>query len=345
MKHFFLTLLTIGCSLLGITGKTWAEEITGAGASFPAPLYAKWASDYNKATGNKINYQSIGSGAGIRQIEAKTVTFGASDAPLTDAEILDKKMVQFPTVIGGVVPIHSIRGILPGELKLTGPILADIYLGKIKHWDDPAIVAINKKLKLPNKPILVVRRSDGSGTTFLWTHYLSQVSPEWKEKVGAGKAVNWPSGAGGKGNEGVAAFVNRLPNSLGYVEYAYVKQNQMKFVTLQNLSGNFVSPSSETFKAAATNAKWEESFYQILTNQPGKQAWPISGATFIMMHTRNKDADAVKTALQFFDWAYQQGDNAAQGLDYVPMPPNVKDAIRNSWNNIRDSADKPINWK
>src|SRR5512133_3989445 len=254
-------------------GLAAAQSATGAGASFPAPLYAKWAADYNKATGVKINYQSVGSGAGIKQIDAKTVDFGASDMPLTDEVLAKKGQMQFPTVIGGVVPVVNIKGIAPGQLTLTGQVLGDIYLGKITKWNDAAIASLNPTLQLPDAAIAVVRRADGSGTTFIFTNYLSKVNAEWKSKVGEGTAVNWPTGAGGKGNEGVAAFVQRLPNSIGYVEYAYAKQNKLTYATLQNAAGTFVAPEDDTFKAAAAGADWKKSFYQVLTNQTGKDAW------------------------------------------------------------------------
>ena len=322
-----------------------AQEATGAGASFPAPLYAKWAADYNKATGVKINYQSVGSGAGLRQIEAKTVDFGASDMPLKDEDLEKKGLVQFPTVIGGVVPVVNIKGVAPGQLKLTGQVLGDIYLGKITVWNDAAIKALNPSLNLPDAPIAVVRRADGSGTSFIFTNYLSKVNAEWKAKVGEGTAVNWPTGAGGKGNEGVAAFVGRLPDSIGYVEYAYVKQNKMNFVQMQNAQGAFVSPDDLTFKAAAASADWSKSYYQILTNQAGKTAWPISGATFILMHLKqDKPANASET-LKFFNWAYANGGKAAADLDYVPMPPSVIAAIQKSWGEIKDGAGKPVAFK
>ena len=278
-------LVASGCllSLLSTTA-VWAQEITGAGASFPAPIYSKWAADYNKATGVKVNYQSVGSGAGIKQIDSKTVDFGATDMPLTDEELVKKGQIQFPTVIGGVVPVINIKGINPGQLKLTGQVLGDIFLGKITKWDDAAIKTLNPTLALPDAAIAPVRRADGSGTSFLFTNYLSKVNAEWKTKVGEGTAVNWPTGAGGKGNEGVAAFVGRLPNSIGYVEYAYVKQNKMTYALMQNSTGAFVSPDDTAFKAAAAGADWSKTFYQVLTNQPGKDSWPISGATFILMH-------------------------------------------------------------
>jgi len=323
----------------------FAQDVTGAGASFPAPLYAKWASDFNKATGVKINYQSVGSGAGLKQIEAKTVDFGASDAPLKDDELQAKGLMQFPTVIGGVIPVVNIPGIKPGELKLNGQVLGDIYLGKITKWNDPAIKALNGSLALPDAAIAPVRRADGSGTSFLFTNYLSKVNAEWKSKVGEGTAVNWPTGAGGKGNEGVAAFVNRLPNSIGYVEYAYVKQNKMVYAQLQNAAGNFVSPEDNAFKAAAANADWSKSFYQVLTNQAGKDAWPITGATFILLHkAQDKPANAT-TVLKFFDWAYKNGDKTADDLDYVPMPDAVKSTIAKAWGEVKDASGKPVAFK
>ena len=323
----------------------FAQDVTGAGASFPAPLYAKWASDFNKATGVKINYQSVGSGAGIKQIEAKTVDFGASDAPLKDDELQAKGLMQFPTVIGGVIPVVNIQGIKPGELKLNGQVLGDIYLGKITKWNDPAIKALNGSLALPDAAIAPVRRADGSGTSFLFTNYLSKVNAEWKTKVGEGTAVNWPTGAGGKGNEGVAAFVNRLPNSIGYVEYAYVKQNKMTYAQLQNAAGTFVSPDDSAFKAAAAGADWNKSFYQVLTNQAGKDAWPITGATFILMHkVQDKPANAT-TVLKFFDWAYKSGDKTADDLDYVPMPDAVKASIAKAWGEVKDASGKAVAFK
>ncbi|MEJ8813403.1 phosphate ABC transporter substrate-binding protein PstS [Variovorax ureilyticus] len=320
----------------------FADEATGAGASFPAPLYSKWAADFNKATGAKINYQSVGSGAGIKQIDAKTVDFGASDMPLSDDELKSKGLLQFPTVIGGVVPVINIQGIKAGELKLNGQVLGDIYLGKIAKWNDPAIKALNPSLNLPDSAIAPVRRADGSGTTFLFTNYLSKANPEWKAKVGDGTAVNWPTGAGGKGNEGVAAFVNRLPNSIGYVEYAYVKQNKMNYAQMQNKDGNFVSPDDSAFKAAAAGADWSKTFYQVLTDQSGKESWPITGATFILMHkTQDKPAQAA-TTLKFFDWAYKNGDKTAGDLDYVPMPDKVKGVITTAWGDIKDASGKPV---
>lgn len=346
MKLSVIRVLVAGVVSAGAFSSAMAQqEATGAGASFPAPLYSKWASDYNKATGVKINYQSVGSGAGLRQIEAKTVDFGASDAPLKDEELAKKGLVQFPTVIGGIVPVVNIKGIAPGQLKLSGQVLGDIYLGKISKWSDPAIKALNPSLALPDEAIAPVRRADGSGTSFGFTNYLSKVNAEWKSKVGEGTAVNWPTGAGGKGNEGVAAFVGRLPNSIGYVEYAYVKQNKLTYALLQNSAGNFVSPDDSTFKAAAAGADWSKSFYQILTNQPGKDAWPITSATFILFQKNQDKPVQAATALKFFEWAYKSGDKTASDLDYVPMPDSVKNVILKSWGDIKDTSGKAISLK
>jgi phosphate transport system substrate-binding protein len=292
-----------------------AADITGAGATFPYPIYAKWADAYKTQTGIGMNYQSIGSGGGIKQIKAKTVDFGASDMPLMPEELNKEGLMQFPAIVGGVVPVVNLEGVAPGQLRLTGRVLADIFLGNIKTWNDPALAALNPDLKLPASAITVVRRADGSGTTFIFTNYLSKVNPDWKSKVGEGTAVNWPTGAGGKGNEGVSAFVQRLPNSIGYVEYAYAKQNKMNTVQLRNQAGNYVVPDDANFKAAAAGADWSKSFYQVLTEQPGKDAWPITGATFIMMHkVQDKPAQAA-AALKFFDWAYNQGDKMAAELE------------------------------
>jgi len=323
-----------------------AQDVTGAGASFPAPIYAKWADAYHKATGARINYQSVGSGAGMKQIRAKTVDFGASDAPLTDEELAKDGLIQFPTVIGGVVPVVNIKGINPGQIKMTGQVLGDIYLGKIAKWNDAAITSLNPGVALPDAAIAVVRRADGSGTSFNFTNYLSKVNVEWKSKVGEGTAVNWPTGAGGKGNEGVSAFVTRLPNSIGYVEYAYAKQNKMSHVLLKNQAGNFVSPSDDAFKAAAAGADWNKSFFQILTEQPGKDSWPITAATYIMMHKAQDKPAAAAGTLKFFDWAFASGDKMADDLDYVALPTAVKDLIRKQWaDNLKDAGGKVISYK
>ncbi len=327
------TAATLGLASLGLVAaiNVQAQDITGAGASFPAPLYAKWAADYNKETNIKINYQSVGSGAGLKQIEAKTVDFGASDMPLKDDELKSKGLVQFPMVIGGVVPVVNIKGIAPGQMKLTGQVLGDIYLGKITKWSDAAIKTLNPTLALPDEAIQVVRRADGSGTTFIFTNYLGKVNKEWLDKVGAGTAVNWPVGAGGKGNEGVAAFVGRLPNSIGYVEYAYVKQNKMTFALLQNTANSFVAPDDLAFKAAAAGAEWSKSFYQILTNQPGKDAWPISGATFLLLQAKPVDMAKTQAVLKFVSWSFKNGDKTASDLEYVPLPATVKTQVEKSW--------------
>ena len=332
-----------GLVSLAVMGAAFAAEVTGAGASFPAPVYSKWAEGYQKATGNKVNYQSIGSSGGLRQINAKTVDFGASDAPLKDEDLTKSGLVQFPTVIGGVVPVVNIPGIKPGELTMTGPVLADIFLGKIKKWNDPAIQSLNPKAKLPAQDILVVRRADGSGTTFIFTNYLSKVSDEWKSKVGEGNSVNWPTGTGGKGNEGVSAFVQRLGGAIGYVEYAYAKQNKMAHMTMKNADGAVVSPSEESFKAAAAGADWKKTYYQVLTNQPGKAAWPITNATFILMHQKQDKPEQAAEALKFFDWAYTNGGKMASDLDYVPLPTSVINQIRATWKaNIKDASGKPV---
>ena len=333
---------------LGLTlsvGMAFAEDVTGAGATFPAPLYAKWADVYNKATSVRINYQSVGSGAGLKQIRSKTVDFGASDMPLKDDELAKDGLVQFPTVIGGVVPVVNIKGIQPGQIKLTGQLLGDIYLGKVTKWNDPALTALNPGVPLPDAAISVVRRADGSGTSFIFTNYLSKVNAEWKSKVGEGTAVNWPTGAGGKGNEGVAAFVGRLPNSIGYVEYAYVKQNKMTYTLLKNKDGQFVPPDDSNFKAAAASADWSKSFYQVLTEQPGKDAWPLTGATFIMMHKAQEKPGQAAATLKFFDWAYANGDKYAAELEYVPLPDSVKNLVRKEWGEIRDASGKMVAFK
>lgn len=339
-------ILPLGIAALAFSGLAAAQDVTGAGATFPAPLYAKWASDYNKATGVKINYQSVGSGAGIKQIDAKTVAFGASDMPLKDEDLAKKGQVQFPTVIGGVVPVVNIKGVEPGQLRLNGQVLGDIYLGKITKWSDPAVKALNPNLALPDAAISPVRRADGSGTTFIFTNYLAKVNPEWKAKVGEGTAVNWPTGAGGKGNEGVAAFVGRLPNSIGYVEYAYVKQNKMNYALMQNSAGQFVAPDDTAFKAAAAGADWSKSYYQILTNQPGAQSWPITGATFILMHKVQDKPEQAAATLKFFEWAYKNGDQTASALDYVPMPDSVKTQVMKLWaSEIKDGSGKMVAYK
>ncbi|MDB5891907.1 MAG: phosphate transporter substrate-binding protein PstS [Polaromonas sp.] len=332
----------IGAAMLPMSQNAVAQEITGAGATFPAPIYAKWASDYNKVTGVKVNYQSIGSGAGIKQIDSKTVDFGASDMPQTDDVLAKKGQMQFPAVIGGTVPVINVKGVAPGQMRLDGQVLGDIFLGKITKWSDPAIKALNPGLTLPDAAIAPVRRADGSGTTFNFTNYLSRVHPEWKAKVGEGTAVNWPVGAGGKGNEGVAAFVNRLPNSIGYVEYAYVKQNKMTYTLLKNRDGVFVAPDQAAFAAAAAGADWNKSFYQLITDQPGKNAWPISTATFILMQLKQDKPAAAAEVFKFFDWAFKNGDQSAAALDYVPIPDTVIGTIQKAWGQVTDASGKPV---
>ena len=322
-----------------------ALDISGAGATFPYPIYAKWADAYKKETGVGMNYQSIGSGGGIKQIQAKTVTFGASDMPLTPAQLQKDGLVQFPTVVGGDVPVANLEGIKSGDLTLDGPTLARIFLGEIKAWNDPAIQKLNAGAKLPNQPIVVVHRSDGSGTTFIWTDYLSKVSADWKSKVGANTAVEWPTGLGAKGNEGVANNVAQTKGAIGYVEYAYAKQNNMTTINMINKSGKAVAPKAAAFQAAAANADWEkaEGFYVILTDEPGAESWPIAGATFILLHKQPKDPAAATEALKFFKWAYTKGDRMAQELDYVPMPDNVVAAIEKVWaTEIRDAGGKAL---
>jgi phosphate transport system substrate-binding protein len=343
--NFKMIRTAVAVSLALISGSVLANDVTGAGASFPAPLYSKWAAAYSTATKVQINYQSVGSGAGIKQIKAKTVDFGATDMPLNDEELAKEGLLQFPTVIGGVVPVVNIKGIQPGQIKLTGELLGNIYLGKVTKWNDPAIVALNPGVPLPDAAIAPVRRADGSGTSFIFTNYLSKVNAEWKAKVGEGTAVNWPTGAGGKGNEGVSSFVQRLPNSIGYVEYAYAKQNKMSHVALKNAAGNFVEPDDLTFKAAAAAAEWNKSFYQVLTNQAGKDAWPLTGATFILMHKSQDKPAQGASALKFFDWAYANGDKAATDLEYVSLPAAVKDLVRKQWGAMVDTAGKPVSYK
>ena len=343
MNSFLLRSATAALSLIATA--SFAQDVTGAGATFPAPLYAKWADAYNKANGARMNYQSVGSGAGLNQIRAKTVDFGASDMPQKDDQLAKDGLVQFPTVIGGVVPVVNIKGIAPGQIKLTGLVLGDIFLGKITKWNDAALTALNPGVPLPDAAISVVRRADGSGTSFIFTNYLSKVNPEWQAKVGEGTAVNWPTGAGGKGNEGVAAFVNRLPNSIGYVEYAYVKQNKMTYTLLKNKDGNFVEPDDANFKAAAASADWSKTFYQVLTEQAGKEAWPLTGATFIMMQKVQDKPVNASNALKFFEWAYINGDKMAAELEYVSLPDAVKSLVRKQWAEIKDASGKPVAFK
>jgi phosphate transport system substrate-binding protein len=341
-----LSSIGLSAALLS-AGVAYAGDITGAGATFPYPIYAKWAEAYKTQTGIGMNYQSIGSGGGIKQIQAKTVDFGASDAPMNPDELALAGLVQFPTVVGGVVPVVNIPGIAAGQLKLDAKVLVDIFMGKITKWNDPRIAADNAGVALPAETITVVHRADGSGTTFIFTTYLSQVSTDWKRSVGGDKAVSWPVGTGGKGNEGVASYVQRIKNSIGYVEYAYALQNKMTFTQLKNRDGQFVSPSDSSFKAAAANAKWskETGFYEILTNEPGKDSWPITGATFILMQKSSAKPENTVEVLKFFDWAYSNGDKMANDLDYVPLPKNVVGMIRDAWKTqIKNESGKAL-WK
>ncbi len=338
---------SIGVALSAAALSAQAVDITGAGASFPYPAYAKWAAQYHKETGSRINYQSIGSGGGQQQIIAKTVDFGASDDPMKAADLTENNLLQFPAIIGGVVPVINVNGIKPGELKISGEVLANIYLKKITKWNDDATKALNPDVELPNASIIVVHRSDGSGTTFNWTNYLSKVSSEWKETVGEGKAVKWPVGQGGKGNEGVAAYVRQLKNSIGYVEYAYAKQNNLSWTQMQNKDGNFVQPSQDTFAAAAANADWSSApgMGVVLTDEPGADSWPITAASFILMHKNQDKPNNGKAVLEFFDWAFKNGKEMAAELDYVPMPDSVVTQIQDAWKAEVKAADGTQIWQ
>jgi phosphate transport system substrate-binding protein len=321
-----------------------AADITGAGATFPYPIYAKWADAYRKATGVRLNYQSIGSGGGIKQITARTVDFGASDAPMRAADLAKHDLIQFPAIMGGVVPVYNVKGIEAGRLRLSGGVLADIYLGKIGKWNDPAIARLNPGLKLPDQAVSVVHRSDGSGTTFLFTNYLSKVSAAWKSSVGEGTAVIWVAGVGGKGNEGVANYVARIAGSIGYVEYAYARQNRLAYAVMANRDGQFVAPDDGSFKAAAAGADWAKApgMQVILTDQPGAKSWPITGASFILMHRVQEKPEVAAEVLKFFDWCFRSGGGMAAELDYVPMPAAVVKLIRAQWKSLRDAAGKPV---
>ncbi len=336
---------TIVATLIGIAGPAFAAGVTGAGATFPYPIYAKWADAYKRATGVSVNYQSIGSGGGIKQITAKTVDFGASDMPLPPEELEKEGLIQFPAIMGGVVPVFNLKGVGNGELKFCGALLADIFLGKIKKWNDPAIAALNSGVTLPGDSIVVVHRSDGSGTTFLWTNYLSKVSSDWKSRVGENTSVKWPAGVGGKGNEGVASYVQKINGAIGYVEYAYAKQNKLAVGQVQNQEGNFVMPSEESFKAAAAGARWRDSpgMYLILTDQSGAQSWPITGASFILMHKTQEKPASAREVLKFFGWAFRNGAPAASELDYVAIPESVVKMIESQWKtSIRDKSGKAV---
>ncbi len=346
-QKWIVSLALVVASAAGsFTSLAHAEDITGAGSTFAFPIYSKWAEDFKKISGSNMNYQSIGSGGGIRQIQAKTVDFGASDMPLTIEQLDKDGLVQFPSVIGGVVPTYNIDGVASG-LKFTGTLLADIYLGKIKTWNDKAIAEINPGVKLPADPITVVRRSDGSGSTFLWVDYLSKVSEEWKTKVGVGTAVAWPEGVGGKGNEGVSAYVQRIKGSIGYVEYAYAKKNKMAYGSIKNRDGNFVAPDDTTFQAAAAGADWSKApgMYLVLTNQAGKDSYPITGAVFVLMHKSQAKPEKALAALKFFDYAFKNGGKAAAELEYVPMPAGVVTLVQQMWKaDIKSATGTPV-WK
>jgi phosphate transport system substrate-binding protein len=337
-------ILVLAALAAGIAGSAQAADITGAGATFPFPIYSKWAEAYKKETGTGLNYQSIGSGGGIRQIKAKTVAFGATDAPLKGEDLTKDGLIQFPSVMGGIVPVVNIAGVEPGKLKLSGDVIAQIYLGEIKKWNDPKIVALNAGVTLPDANINPVYRSDGSGTTFQFTDYLSKVSADWKSKIGTNTAVQWPVGIGGKGNEGVSASVKQVANAIGYVEYAYAKQNKLSHALVRNADGNFPAPDEKAFQAAAANANWQEQpgFGISLNNQKGAEAWPITSATFILVHAKPENTAEVQEALKFFDWAYKSGDKLASELDYVALPLAVKDQVRAAWKGVTDNSGKPI---
>ncbi len=328
-----------------LSAQAFAADITGAGATFPYPIYAKWADAYKKATGVGLNYQSIGSGGGIKQITAKTVDFGASDMPLKPEDLQKHGLMQFPAVMGGVVPVYNIKGLGKGDITLTGEQLAQIYLGKIKKWNDPSLVANNKGVKLPDQAISVVHRSDGSGTTFIFANYLSKVSPEWKSTVGEGTSLKWPTGVGGKGNEGVANYVGRINGAIGYVEYAYAKQNKLAAAKMVNRDGKAVIPDEDSFKAAAAGADWAKApgMALLLTDQPGAQSWPMTGATFILMHLTQAKPENAKEVLKFFDWSFKNGGKMAAELDYVPMPETVVGLVQSAWKSqIKDASGKPV---
>jgi phosphate transport system substrate-binding protein len=339
--------LAVAGVLAAATLPAAALDISGAGATFPYPIYAKWADAYKKETGIGLNYQSIGSGGGIKQIQANTVTFGASDLPLKPEQLSKDGLVQFPTVIGGVVPVVNLDGLKPGDLTLDGPTLARIFLGEIKTWNDPAIQKLNSSAKLPSQAIVVAHRSDGSGTTAIWTNYLSKVSPDWHSKVGSSTSVEWPVGIGAKGNEGVANNVQNTKGSIGYVEYAYAKQNKLASVNAVNRDGKTVEPNLASFGAAAQSANWEaekgNGFGIMLTDQTGAGSWPIAGATFILIHRQPKDPAAAAEALKFFAWAYAKGDKMAEDLDYLPLPQSAKAVIQQVWaSEIKDANGKPV---
>jgi phosphate transport system substrate-binding protein len=337
--------IVVGATAALTLSTALAAEITGAGATFPFPIYAKWAEQYKAVSGNRLNYQSVGSGAGIKQIKARTVDFGASDMPLKADELEAEGLMQFPAIMGGVVTVVNLDGIAPGQLKLTGPVIADIYLGKITKWNASEIAALNPGVRLPEGEITVVHRADGSGTSFLFTDYLSKASPEFKSKIGAGTAVKWATGVGGKGNEGVAANVQRIKGSIGYVEWAYSKKNKMAHTQLKNKEGHFLQPDDDNFKAAAAGADWAKApgFAVVLTDQAGKSSWPITGASYILMHKAQADAAKGREVLKFFDWSFKNGATAAAELDYVPMPASVVSLIQGAWKaQLKDASGKAI---
>jgi phosphate transport system substrate-binding protein len=340
-----LNSIVVGASALVALSGAMAADMTGAGATFPYPIYAKWAESYKAATGNGLNYQSVGSGAGIKQIKAKTVDFGASDMPLKAEELEAEGLMQFPAIMGGVVTVVNIDGVAPGQMKLTGPVTADIYLGKITKWNAPEIVALNPGLKLPDAEITVVHRADGSGTSFLFTDYLSKVNPEFKSRIGASTAVKWVVGVGGKGNEGVAANVQRIKGAIGYVEWAFAKKNKLSHTQLKNKDGHFLQPDDDHFKAAAAGAEWTKTpgFAVVLTDQAGKASWPITGVSYILMHKSQADGAKAWEVLKFFDWSFKNGAGAAAELDYVPLPPSVVSLVQGAWKvQLKDAAGKGI---
>jgi phosphate transport system substrate-binding protein len=330
--------------VLGLSSAAHAVDISGAGATFPYPVYAKWAEAYKAKANAAMNYQSIGSGGGIKQIQARTIDFGATDMPLKEAALEKSGLIQFPAIMGGVVPVVNVKGVAPGKLKLDGPTLARIYMGEIGKWNDAALKKLNPDVNLPDQAIAPVYRSDGSGTTFLFSDYLAKVSPEFKQKVGSSTAVKWPSGLGGKGNEGVAALTGRTGGAIGYVEYAYAKQNRMAFAQMQNAAGKFVAPESEAFQAAAANADWKSipGYGVILTNQPGDKSWPITGASFILMHKTAEKPDNARQVIDFFAWAFKSGDKMAEDLDYVPMPDAVVKQIEETWKQVKGTNGQPV---
>ena len=332
LKNFKRSLATLALAA-SLTTAAQAADITGAGASFVFPVMSKWSADYNAATGHRINYQSIGSGGGIAQMKANTVDFGSTDAPLKPEDLAASNLIQFPSVMGGIVPVVNLAGVQPGQIKFTGPLLADIYLGKITNWNDPAIAAVNPGLTLPTQRITVVHRSDGSGTTFNYVNYLSKVSPEWKTKVGEGTAVRWPVGVGGKGNEGVTAYVKQIKGAIGYIELSYALTNKVTYGQLQNAAGNFVQPSAATIQAAAASAEWTKAkdFFLIVTNAPGDQAWPITATNFMLMSKKPKNPANAKAARDFFTWVYDNGAQQASDLGYVPLPAPLVEQIKAYW--------------